>query len=124
MSWTFSPDLKFVYQGVRIRTTLTIELVGPGCNYRNPSNVTIGEGTMERLVSEQVPLDRLEARVIEGENLPPAGTSSANPVTSVTTTGELVVRRQPVRWPSYAVLRIYAYVPGTTLTIAYVFKSN
>jgi len=125
MSWTFSPDLKFVYQGVRIRTTLTTELVGPGCNYRVGSYTAIGEGTaMERFVSEQVPYDRTESGVIESQNLPRAQLSSADPMTSVTTTGELIVRRQPVRWPSYAVLRIYAYVPLTNLTIAYVFRAN
>ena len=71
-----------------------------------------------------MPPDRIESRVIESEYIPRAQISSGDATTSVTTSGELVVPRQPGRWPSYTVLRIYASVPGTNLTIAYVFRAN
>ena len=125
MSWTLSPDLNFIYEGLHIRTTLTTELVGRGCNYSLGSYLSVGEGTsLEKFIFDQVPPDRIESRVIESQNLPRAQASSVDPRTSATTSGEFIVRRQPVRWPSYTVLRFYAYTPGTTFTVAYVFRAN
>ncbi len=124
MSWQFDPDLSFVREGMRIRMTLTTELVGGGCNFRLGSYLTVGTGPTEKFVFAQIPADRLEPSIFEERAPIRAEANSAIPPTTVTLTSELVVRRQPARWPSFVALRLYSYVPQTTFVTAYLFRAN
>jgi len=124
MSWKFDPDLSFVREGMRIQMTLTTALVGRGCNFRLGSYLTVGTGPTEKFVFAQIPADRLEPSIFEEPAPIRAEANSALPPTSVTLTSELVVRRQPARWPSFVALRLYSYVPQTTFVTAYLFRAN
>jgi len=124
MAWKFDPDLSFVREGMRIQMTLTTALVGRGCNFRLGSYLTVGTGPTEKFVFAQIPADRLEPSIFEERTPIRAEANSAIPPTSVTMTSELIVRRQPARWPSFVALRLYSYVPQTTFVTAYLFRAN
>jgi hypothetical protein len=124
MSWRFDEPVDFVRAGMRIPVRLHIELVGQDCNYPQGSYVSLGQQNWEPYLTAQIPFERIAAGAFElGTTRAVADSTLPDP--SGDGTAEIVVHQQPPdAGQSWAIFRIFSYVPGFNFTAIYVFRGH
>lgn len=124
MSWHFDDPVDFVRAGMHIPVRMHIELAGPGCNYPQGSYLELGQQNWEPYLQAELAVDRIAGGTFEWTGNRVVA-DSAMPVPANDGTAELVVRQQPPDvGQSWAIFRIFSYVPGFNFTTIYVFRGN
>ncbi|MBL0151758.1 MAG: hypothetical protein IPP87_25150 [Ideonella sp.] len=123
-TWQFDSPLDFVRQGMRIPVRMNIKLVGPGCNYPLGSYISLGQQNWEPYLSQQIPVARIAPGAFEQTAERIATDSTRQPADSAGS-ATIIVRHQPPEvGQSWAIFRIFCYVPGFNYTVIYVFRGN
>jgi hypothetical protein len=98
--------------------------VGQDCNYPQASYVSLGQQTWEPYLTAQIPVERIAAGAFELSSTRVAADSTL-PDPSGDGSAEVVVLQQPPdTGQSWAIFRIFSYVPGFNFTAIYVFRGH
>jgi hypothetical protein len=122
MTWTFGGDVSRLRAETRIPVTLTVNLSGRSCNSGLGSSLAVTSPTVENFLIRQAPSDQPEWGAFSSTDIRAA--AQGNGVHSSTVTTTIMVNHDPRISNGWAMFRLYAYVPGQFVTIAYLYMAG
>jgi len=122
MTWKFGADVSLLRAGTQIPVTLSVNLSGRSCNSNLGSSLAMTSPSVENFIMQQAPSNQPEWGAFSPMDARVA--AQGNAAHSSTTTTTIVVNHDPRISNGWATFRLYAYVPGCFVTIAYFYLAG
>jgi hypothetical protein len=128
MSWNFGQGVNYLRAGDRIPVRLESRLVEGSCRSGLAATVGIAFPRVEGFIAQAIQAAGGTVNQIEGsvraESGVRVGARGADTPPMAQGQDAIVVERSPLRFPSFELVRIYAYVPGQFYVASYLFQGQ